>query len=92
VVRRPDVEQQVGLAAVAQPPVFSAGDPGVLREQVQAWRRLHIKCNALLNDMDQQCVFWVNPEGNINGNQNSFNFGKQKECTLLEPEDFVKLS
>lgn len=41
VVRRPDVEQEVGLAAVEQPLLFPAGDPDVLREQVQARRRLH---------------------------------------------------
>ena len=41
VVHRPHVQQQVRPAFVEQPLVFSAADPGVLWERVQAWRRLH---------------------------------------------------
>jgi len=41
VVHRPHVQQQVRPAFVEQPLVFSAADPGVLWERVQACRRLH---------------------------------------------------
>lgn len=39
VVHRPHVQQKVRPAAVEQPLVFSAGDPGVPWERVQALRR-----------------------------------------------------